>query len=100
MTFQGITRKSRVKGSRVMALHSGKSIGHDRNAPALDDVVAAFRLKKRTERIFDVVAAAMGLILFTPILLITSIAIKLEFSRPYIYPRDPIRIREIQRRSL
>lgn len=72
-----------------MALHGGNSTGHDRNAPSLDDVVAAFRLKQRTKRIFDVVAAAMGLILFAPILLITSIAIKLD-------SRGPIFIRETQ----
>ena len=48
-----------------------------------------FGLEPNVHRIFDFVLAAMGVMLFPPILLITSIAIKLE-------SRGPIFVREFE----
>ena len=71
-----------------MASGGGKSTGRESDAAALGDVVAAFGPARRIKRTIDVVLAAMGLILFSPILLITSIAIKLD-SRGPIFIREP-----------
>jgi len=70
-----------------MALRGDKSTGRESDTAAPG--VPAFALDQRIKRIFGVVAAAMGLILFAPILLITSIAIKLD-------SRGPIFVRETQ----
>ena len=72
-----------------MASGGGKSTGRGSDAAALGDVDAAFGLNQRIKRTVDAVTAAMALILFSPILLITSIAIKLD-------SRGPIFIREMQ----
>lgn len=69
-----------------MALQDKKSIGQG-NSPALGSGGVPARLVQLAKRIFDLVAATMCLILFAPILLITSIAIKLD-------SRGPILIRE------
>jgi lipopolysaccharide/colanic/teichoic acid biosynthesis glycosyltransferase len=70
-----------------MELRDHKSGGGDSDATFLPDVVPAFRLHERTKRMLDIFAATMGIILFAPILLITSIAIKLD-SRGPIFGRD------------
>jgi lipopolysaccharide/colanic/teichoic acid biosynthesis glycosyltransferase len=70
-----------------MASRGSKSTGRESDAAALSDVVAAFGPDQRIKRAIDVVTAAVGLILFSPILLITSIAIKFD-------SRGPIFIRE------
>ena len=72
-----------------MALRGGKSTGGESDAAAVGDAVAAFGRDQRIKRTVDAVTAAMGLILFSPLLLITSIAIKLD-------SRGPIFIRETQ----
>ena len=72
-----------VKGDMV-ELYGHKSVGGDSHATVLRDAVPAFRLHERTKRMFDVVLATMGLILFAPILLIASIAIKLDFAAPFL----------------
>ena len=72
-----------------MASGGGKSTGCESDAVALGDVDAAFGLDRHIKRTVNVVTAVMGLILFSPILLITSIAIKLN-------SRGPILIRETQ----
>ena len=70
-----------------MELRDHKSGGGDSDATFLPDVVPAFRLHERTKRMLDIFTATMGIILFAPILLITSIAIKLD-SRGSIFVRD------------
>jgi lipopolysaccharide/colanic/teichoic acid biosynthesis glycosyltransferase len=87
-----------VKGD-IVELHGHKSVGGDSHATVLRDVVPAFRLHERTKRMFDVVLATMGLILFAPILLIASIAIKLDSRGPvlirgtlYGYKNQPIQL--------
>ena len=72
-----------------MTLHEGSSIGRQGRAQARGDVVPALGLNRSVKRVFDVVAAVTGLTLFSPIVLITSIAIKLD-------SRGPIFCRETQ----
>ena len=62
-------------------------IGRGSSVADPPDVFPASRLGQPLKRIFDVAAAAMSLILFSPLLLVTSIAIKLD-------SRGPILIRE------
>jgi lipopolysaccharide/colanic/teichoic acid biosynthesis glycosyltransferase len=71
-----------------MEFHGDEPIGSVSHDAVQDDVVSAIGLDEWTKRVFDIVVATMGLILFSPILLITSIAIKLV-------SRGPIFIREI-----
>ena len=70
-----------------MGLNSDQSTGRDGHALARGDTGPMFGLEPNIHRIFDFVLAAMGVMLFSPILLITSIAIKLE-------SRGPIFVRE------
>jgi len=56
-------------------------------AAARDNVAVVFGID-RVHRAFDFAAAAIGLILFAPILLVTSIAIKLD-SRGPVFIRQP-----------
>jgi lipopolysaccharide/colanic/teichoic acid biosynthesis glycosyltransferase len=67
-------------------VHDG-SVGGDSDATFLHDVAPTFRLRERAKRLLDIVVATMGLIIFVPILLIISVAIKLD-------SRGPIFIRE------
>ena len=60
---------------------------HD-GAGARNDSTVAFGIKPRIYRIFDFAAAVTGLILFAPIFLVTSIAIKFD-SRGPIFIREP-----------
>jgi lipopolysaccharide/colanic/teichoic acid biosynthesis glycosyltransferase len=68
-----------------MTLDGDKSIARVSRAT----VVLAFGLNERVKRLFDIVAATMGLILFSPILLVTSIAIKLVSQGP-IFIRETL----------
>jgi lipopolysaccharide/colanic/teichoic acid biosynthesis glycosyltransferase len=70
-----------------VALQDDKSIGRGNPAAALRDVLPAFRPEDAAKRLGDIVAATTGLILFSPLLLLASIAIKLD-------SRGPILIRE------
>jgi hypothetical protein len=78
--FQGA---SEFKGG-VMAFHDNKSSGRGDSVVALGGGAPAFRLDQYAKRLFDVAAATMGLILFSPLLLITSIAIKLDSRGPIL----------------
>lgn len=68
-----------------MALHDDKSIGRDGRARVLGDVAPAFGLDRGAKRLFDIVAAAIGLLLLSPILVIASIAIKLDSPGPIFF---------------
>jgi lipopolysaccharide/colanic/teichoic acid biosynthesis glycosyltransferase len=70
-----------------MTLHEGSSIG--RQGSARGDAAPALGLNRSAKRVFDVLAAVTGLTLFSPIILIASIAIKLD-------SRGPIFCRETQ----
>lgn len=74
-----------------MASHSNKSMGSiskDNVAAVLQDVLPPLELYERAKRVCDIGAAIAGLALFSPIFLITALAIKLE-------SQGPIFIREI-----
>src|SRR5271169_6405522 len=83
-----------------MAFHDNKSSGRGNSVVALGGGRApAFRLDQYAKRLFDIAAATMGLILFSPLLLITSIAIKLDAPGPilvretlYGYKNRPIQV--------
>ena len=66
-----------------------KSVAGGSDATFLRDVATTFRLNERAKRVLDIVAATMGLILFAPIILISSIAIKLDFGGP-IFIRETL----------
>ncbi|MGO9047757.1 MAG: sugar transferase [Xanthobacteraceae bacterium] len=71
-----------------MGFNSDQSTGSDALAVERGGTTGPmFGLERNIHRIFDFVLAAMGVMLFSPILLITSIAIKLE-------SRGPIFVRE------
>jgi polysaccharide biosynthesis protein PslA len=70
-----------------MALDDNESIGWGSFAARLRGFAPASVMAGYAKRISDIAAATIGLILFAPILLITSIAIKLD-------SRGPILIRE------
>jgi len=67
-----------------MALHGDRSIGGCGSSRVL-----GFGLERHAKRVFDFVVATMGVILFSPILLVASIAIKLD-------SRGPVFLREIR----
>ena len=81
-----------------MALQDERSIGRANYGTAVCEVFLAFGMERATKRLFDIAAAAIGLILFSPLLLIASIAIKLETRGPIFisetlcgYKNRPIR---------
>ena len=83
-----------------MAFHDNKSSGRGNFVVALGGG-ARWRLAydQSAKRLFDIAAATMGLILFSPLLLITSIAIKIDTPGPilvretlYGYKNRPIQV--------
>ena len=71
----------------LVSLGTDQSTIHD-SAGARNDPTVAFGIKARIYRVFDFAAAATGVILFAPIFLVTSIAIRLD-SRGPIFIREP-----------
>ena len=59
----------------------------DNSAAVQDGVVPSFELSDGTKRVLDVVVASIGIILFSPILLVIAVAVKLG-------SRGPIFVRE------
>ncbi len=70
-----------------MALHEGEWVSCDRGHNASGGRVVRFGSGLLAKRAFDIVVATLGLVLFAPILLVTSAAIKLD-------SRGPILIRQ------
>ena len=62
----------------MVALQDERSIGRANSRTALRQVLRAFGVERASKRLFDIAAAVTGLILFSPLLVIASIAIKLE----------------------
>jgi hypothetical protein len=96
MTITSATRqgwlgsKGRRKRRGIVALQGEKPrepSGWANSAPADRGVLPVFRLGPVAKRMIDIAAATLGLLLFSPILLIASIAIKLD-------SRGPVLIRE------
>ena len=67
-----------------MSLESNKSVARVAQATIQEKVVAVVGLDGWTKRILDIILATMGLILFAPILLLTSLAITLDSSGPIL----------------
>ena len=61
----------------------------DNSAAVRDGVVPSFELNERTKRVLDIVVATIGIILFAPVLLIISTALKLG-------SRGPVFVREMR----
>jgi lipopolysaccharide/colanic/teichoic acid biosynthesis glycosyltransferase len=72
-----------------VALQNDKSVNQNDLSRGLDAAIRAAGLKLGIARIVDVLGAAVGLIFFSPILLITAVAIKLD-------SRGPVFVREMQ----
>ena len=67
-----------------MALGSGESVDLDEQRAAPHAVALVLRLSRYAKRAFDVVGAAFSIVLFAPILVLTSIAIKLDSAGPIL----------------
>jgi lipopolysaccharide/colanic/teichoic acid biosynthesis glycosyltransferase len=65
-----------------MALQGDSSIDRESAANALHQGVSRFPLPQWSRRVCDIVAASTGLVLLSPILLITALAIKLGSRGP------------------
>ena len=69
-----------------MGPHAHELIGGDGDAILPHDFEPTFKLNEFAKRVLDIALATTGLILFAPILLISSVAIKLELSRTGFHP--------------
>jgi len=88
-----------------MAFQDDSSIGKQRRRRVLDDIAPAFESGGRIKRVFDIVVATGGLVLLAPIILVASIAIKLDsrgpiFSRKIVYGYKNRTFRAIKFRSV
>ena len=72
-----------------MGPHAHGSVGGDSDAILPHDFEPTFKLNEFAKRVLDIALATMGLILFAPILLISSVAIKLDFHGP-VFIRAPL----------
>ena len=81
-----------------MSLKGDHSISQDSRAIIVQGVAPAFGLDQHVKRAFDIAAATIGLMLFAPLFLITSITIKLESSGS-IFTRETL-CDEINKRSV
>lgn len=88
-----------------MALRDDGSIGRQGGVRLLAHVVSSLGVRRRAKRIFDIGAAATSLILLSPIILIVSVAVKIEsrgpfFSRETLYGYGIRPIRALKFRSV
>jgi undecaprenyl-phosphate galactose phosphotransferase/putative colanic acid biosynthesis UDP-glucose lipid carrier transferase len=67
-----------------MSLESNKSVARVAQSTIQNEAVPVIGLDQWTKRILDIILATMGLILFAPILLLTSLAITLDSSGPIL----------------
>jgi lipopolysaccharide/colanic/teichoic acid biosynthesis glycosyltransferase len=74
-----------------MALQDHSSINRDGAATALSHDVSRFLLPQWSRRLCDIVAASLGLVLLSPILLITALAIKLGSRGPIFIDETLVR---------
>lgn len=86
-----------------MVFPGGKSVGCDDEQTDPKGSTRAFGLGLSAKRAFDIVAATFGVALFAPILLITAIAIKLNYPGPILiretlfgYGRRPVRLHKFR----
>ena len=67
-----------------MSLDGNKSVVGLAQATTQDEIVPVIGLDQWTKRVVDVVLATMGLILFAPIFLLTSVAISFDSQGPIL----------------
>ncbi len=67
-----------------MVLREGEWAGCDKGHTASGGGVMRFGLGRSAKRAFDIVVATLGIVLFAPILLVTSVAIKLDSPGPVL----------------
>jgi lipopolysaccharide/colanic/teichoic acid biosynthesis glycosyltransferase len=65
-----------------MSLESNKSVARAAQTTIRKEVIAVAGLDGWTKRAVDIILATMGLILFAPILLLVSLAIRLDSGNP------------------
>ena len=65
-----------------MSLESNESVARIAQTTHQEEVVAVVGLDGWTKRILDIILATMGLILFAPILVLVSLAIRLDSGSP------------------
>jgi lipopolysaccharide/colanic/teichoic acid biosynthesis glycosyltransferase len=67
-----------------MSLETKKTVARVAQATIQDEAVPVIGLDEWTKRVVDIILATMGLILFAPILLLTSLAITLDSPGPIL----------------
>jgi polysaccharide biosynthesis protein PslA len=67
-----------------MSIQDNKSFGRVPQATPRDEAITRRGLDQWAKRIVDIILATMGLILFAPILLLTSMAIRLDSGSPIL----------------
>ena len=72
-----------------MVPHAHESVGGDSDAILPHDFEPTFKLNEFAKRMLDIALATTGLILFAPILLISSVAIKIDSHGP-VFIRAPL----------
>ena len=68
--------------AQCMSSHGDKSVGRLAQTTVQDEAVPVIALHQWTKRVVDIVVAALGLILFAPILLLSSMATSLGSGGP------------------
>jgi polysaccharide biosynthesis protein PslA len=83
----------------AVALRHDRSIDGGNSGAALSNILPSIRLDRIAKRLADIATATLGLVLFSPLLLMASVAIKLDSPGPvvvresrYGYKNRPIRI--------
>jgi lipopolysaccharide/colanic/teichoic acid biosynthesis glycosyltransferase len=92
-----------------VALQDDESIGGANPGAALRSVLPAFHLHLVAKRLADIAAATLGLVLFSPLVLIACIAIRLDSPGPILVgesryghrnrPIEVLKFRLVQRRT-
>lgn len=68
-----------------MTSSDGRSIPTQNAAEILTDAVAPFGIRRRAKRLFDIVASAATLIVLSPMILVFSVALKIESAEPIFF---------------
>ena len=69
-----------------MVFRGGEWVGCDDGSTASEGVALKIAPRLYAKRAFDIIVATLGIVLFAPILLITSVAIKLDSRGPILIP--------------
>jgi len=94
ITFKGLVRRhkkgySEPEAAKWAVIGGAMRPDSDNSAAVQDGVIPSFDLNEVIKRVLDVVAAIIGIILFAPILVIASVAVK-------IGSRGPIFVRKMK----